>query len=378
MFTAHGHQIPGTVAEERPPGMKVARCGGVANCGQCKTEAAYHTTPQTGVEWDIDANRPVAESQSFEEQTPLPAGPVRFRKLPVEFEAIQWTGNNLAEMQRFCGTRVVLDEDYPNFYQDVYGVGTLWVAANNKSLKIERTEWVIKDEKGFYPCKDDIIRANNIELTDETIELLREMDEPKSFDQELVSLLNKHSMENRSGTPDWILGEFVMASLRAWNLGTRLRSEWRGEDLELPALQMLDKDHKTIVKLEALLKDGVIKLNPEFRNTKLYSELKESAPDQDVVARMDGKEVPLVVYTDGQRNEVGTATVSVTPGEVHVTGTITGAVPMFEDSGASYSIGSSQEVNDPEELRRERKIDPEPGQIRDAFQRYQQKGLNDG
>lgn len=337
MFTAHGHQIPGTVAEERPPGMSVARCGGVTRCGQCKSEAAFHTTPQTGIEWDIDANRPMAESQHFEEQTPLPAGPVRFRKLPVEFEAIQWTGDNLAEMQRFCGT---FEHDVrgtiPVFQKEKAADLTfayLWVAANHAFLELDVSEWVIKDELGFYPCKDEVIRSNNIELTDEMIELLREEMEPKSFHQELVKLLNKHSMENYSGTPDWILAEFIMASLRGWDLGVRLRSEWRGEDLDLPALQMLDKDHKTIVKLKALLKDGVIKLNPEFRNTELYSELKESAPDQDVVATMDGKEVLLEFPED---------------------------------------------EHDPEALRRERKVGSDFTEDKSIFGRYQRKGLNDG
>lgn len=284
-FTAHGHQIPGTIAEERPPGMPVARCGGVPDCGQCKTEAAAHTTPQTGVKWDIDANRPIAESQSFEEQTPLPAGPVRFRKDPIEFEAIQWTGDNLAEVQRFTGAFQHEEKgEVPVFQTEAnpdLTVGYLWVAANHAYLEIELGEWVIRDELGFYPCKDEIIRANNTELTDDMIDLLREMAEPKTFQQELVSLLNKHSMENYSGTPDWILAEFLRKCLEGWDLGVRLRSEWRGEDLELPALQRLDRDHKTIVKLRALLSDGIIRLNPEFRNTELYSELVDSAREFD-------------------------------------------------------------------------------------------------
>lgn len=40
MFTTHGHQIPGTIAKERPVGMQVARCGGPMICNVCKDEAA--------------------------------------------------------------------------------------------------------------------------------------------------------------------------------------------------------------------------------------------------------------------------------------------------------------------------------------------------
>lgn len=47
MFTTHGHQIPGTVAEPRPAGMSVARCGGISLCTLCGVEAmeTFKTPP---------------------------------------------------------------------------------------------------------------------------------------------------------------------------------------------------------------------------------------------------------------------------------------------------------------------------------------------
>lgn len=48
-FTTHGHQIMGTTAEKRPPGMMVARCGGPGICKACSREAGmaqYETKPQ--------------------------------------------------------------------------------------------------------------------------------------------------------------------------------------------------------------------------------------------------------------------------------------------------------------------------------------------
>lgn len=36
------------------------------------------------------------------------------------------------------------------------GHGELYVAANNAWLDIEIGEWIIKDSRGFYPCKPDI------------------------------------------------------------------------------------------------------------------------------------------------------------------------------------------------------------------------------
>jgi hypothetical protein len=49
------------------------------------------------------------------------------------------------------------------------------------------------------------------------------------------------------------------------------------------------------------------------------------------------KKVPLVVYTDGRRNEIGTAEIEVWPGEVRVSGTaynvgdISAVVPNVND-----------------------------------------------
>jgi hypothetical protein len=49
------------------------------------------------------------------------------------------------------------------------------------------------------------------------------------------------------------------------------------------------------------------------------------------------KTVPLVVYTDGRRNEIGTAEIEVWPGEVRVNGTlyngddISGVVPIINE-----------------------------------------------
>jgi hypothetical protein len=47
-----------------------------------------------------------------------------------------------------------------------------------------------------------------------------------SFSKELESLINKHSMENPSGTPDFILAEYMMSCLRAYEKATEQRNAW--------------------------------------------------------------------------------------------------------------------------------------------------------
>lgn len=54
------------------------------------------------------------------------------------------------------------------------------------------------------------------------------MDE--QFSQRLVHLLNGHSRENASNTPDFILAQYLLACLAAWNTGVQQRETWYGRD----------------------------------------------------------------------------------------------------------------------------------------------------
>ena len=48
----------------------------------------------------------------------------------------------------------------------------------------------------------------------------------KAFAKDLERLINKHSMENGSDTPDWILAEYLMLCLKAFNRTSKLRARW--------------------------------------------------------------------------------------------------------------------------------------------------------
>lgn len=50
------------------------------------------------------------------------------------------------------------------------------------------------------------------------------------FISELRNLINKHSMENASNTPDFILAQYLTNCLRAWNQATQQRETWYGRD----------------------------------------------------------------------------------------------------------------------------------------------------
>lgn len=50
------------------------------------------------------------------------------------------------------------------------------------------------------------------------------------FQTELRKLLNRHSMENDSNTPDFILAEYMLNCLKAFNTATQQRETWYGRD----------------------------------------------------------------------------------------------------------------------------------------------------
>lgn len=51
-----------------------------------------------------------------------------------------------------------------------------------------------------------------------------------TFAKELEDLINRHSLEQESDTPDFILAHFLLSCLQAWNTSTVQREVWYGRD----------------------------------------------------------------------------------------------------------------------------------------------------
>lgn len=47
----------------------------------------------------------------------------------------------------------------------------------------------------------------------------------------ISSALNCYSAENASNTPDWILAQYLLGCLAAWNQATQQRELWYGRDV---------------------------------------------------------------------------------------------------------------------------------------------------
>lgn len=52
----------------------------------------------------------------------------------------------------------------------------------------------------------------------------------EEFEKELEALINKYSMENGSNTPDWILAQYLISCLLAFNTTIQQRETWYGRD----------------------------------------------------------------------------------------------------------------------------------------------------
>ena len=58
------------------------------------------------------------------------------------------------------------------------------------------------------------------------------------FEKELTELLNRHSAENGSDTPDFILAVYLMDCLLAYNCALKKREKWYGRPINCPAVAM--------------------------------------------------------------------------------------------------------------------------------------------
>ena len=73
----------------------------------------------------------------------------KYRKLPVEVEALQWTGNNAKEMSDFTQIAIPWIAEH------------LHIHTSRGIMRASIGDWVIKGIEGeLYPCKDSIFQKS--------------------------------------------------------------------------------------------------------------------------------------------------------------------------------------------------------------------------
>ena len=83
---------------------------------------------------------------------------MRYRKKPVEVEAIQWDGINLSDIKDFVGESLIC-----KIYDCAWEVNAAPVIAELQirtlegNMSVSKGDYIIKGIQGeFYPCKPDI------------------------------------------------------------------------------------------------------------------------------------------------------------------------------------------------------------------------------
>jgi hypothetical protein len=95
----------------------------------------------------------------------------KFRKKPVVIDAVQWTGENLEEIRKFCShISPVINPIHSVSYKkneneranDLLGIPT-----SEGFMTASLNDWIIKGIQGeFYPCKPDIFAKTYEKVSD--------------------------------------------------------------------------------------------------------------------------------------------------------------------------------------------------------------------
>lgn len=80
---------------------------------------------------------------------------MRFRKKPVEVEAIVWNGSNVDEIKEFCNGNERFETDSKDINGNV--IHFLYIHTLEGKMYASIGDYIIKGVNGeFYPCKPDI------------------------------------------------------------------------------------------------------------------------------------------------------------------------------------------------------------------------------
>ena len=143
-----------------------------------------------------------------------------YRRRPTDIEAVQWTGENAAEIADWVGTGPGRNGPISKFDDSMVfpgGKARLFVDANDGWRDIEVGEWVAKDVKGFYPIKADMFHAVYKDPDD------KPSNDPVEVLNEIVKAVMDR-MNDGNAINDW----------EAWTLGVIAGMAMRVDGVELP------------------------------------------------------------------------------------------------------------------------------------------------
>lgn len=94
---------------------------------------------------------------------------MKYRKIPVIIEAVQFTGDNVDELKDFCTVNppsffdTVDEEDRSD---DPEIIATVWDKLHSTWVGVKKYQWIIKGVQGeFYPCDPAVFEKTYEKVT---------------------------------------------------------------------------------------------------------------------------------------------------------------------------------------------------------------------
>lgn len=89
------------------------------------------------------------------------SSPMTFRKKPVEVQAVQWLGDNAAELALFTSNLFdVLDPEDRANCDDPEATAQVLDRLHSTWVLVYDGDWIIRGIQGeFYPCRRDVFEA---------------------------------------------------------------------------------------------------------------------------------------------------------------------------------------------------------------------------
>lgn len=93
---------------------------------------------------------------------------MRYRKKPVEVEAVQFTGDNWNEVAALTGGREFAEVHPEDWRDDPDIVAEVYDKLHSTWVGVKVGQWIIRGVQGeFYPCDPDVFEATYEAVTDE-------------------------------------------------------------------------------------------------------------------------------------------------------------------------------------------------------------------
>ena len=120
--------------------------------------------------------------------------PKFYRKKPLVVQAMQWDGDNEAEIAEW----VRRDDDLPGFYVPRGSpVARLWVEANNVWVPVAEGEWILKDSAGWYPCTNKTFLKTYEDAQPESLTIVAPVDVVHEADRDAVEAIVGEYLDSR-------------------------------------------------------------------------------------------------------------------------------------------------------------------------------------